>query len=250
MHTASHPNSPVPVRAAAEGAEAGERHVMINALFVRVMITVTIAIVLAMTALIFYRSQSVVEPTAAIIITGDKFEQGSKIVVREYDSLTSADGREVAKTTLTGENQNVTPILVEPGEYHVIVTAVDGQTLADQRLRTFFMRSTPIDLPTSVIVVGNNSFADAQIAVSGVDDSDRVVVRLSAENDYRATVYRLTGKGQITVTQNGKVLKDQEFHVEGSSDPSRRKPIVFYLAPRFSADEADITPSEQPVDAQ
>src|SRR6266853_2002982 len=112
LHTASRSKNSVSPPAA-DAAEIGERHVMINAMFVRVMITVTIAIVLVMTALIFYRSQSVVETTAAIIVTGDKFEQGSKIVVREYDSLTSADGREVARAELTGENQNVLPILVE-----------------------------------------------------------------------------------------------------------------------------------------
>ncbi len=216
---------------------------MINATFVRVMIAVTIAIVLAMTSLIFYRSQTVVEPTAAIIVTGDKYERGSKIVVREFNSLTSADGREVANTTLTGENENVSPILVEPGEYHVTVTSPDDQTLADEHLRTYFMRSTPVSLPTSLIVLGNDSFTDAQIAVSGLEDSsDRVVTHLSAENDYRALVYRKPGKGQITVTQNGKVLIDRQFEV--SPGRPRQKPIIFQLAPRYSTEEADVSPSE------
>lgn len=244
MHAASRFNKPV-TSSAELATDDGERHVMINATFVRVMITVTIAIVLAMTALIFYRSQSVVEPTAAIIITGDKYEQGSKIIVNEYDSMTSADGREVAKATLTSENENVIPVLVEPGDYHVIVTAPDGQTLADSRVKTFFMRSTPIDLPISVVVTGNSSLSDAQIAVSGLDGNEnRVVTHLSAENDYRAIVYRYPGRSQITVTQGGKVLKDQEFDVVRAVGAGRQKPILFQLAPRFTTEEADNTPSE------
>ncbi len=244
MHAASRIKKPVGASAAV-AMEDGDRHVMINATFVRIMITVTIAIVLAMTALIFYRSQSVVEPTAAIIISGDKYEQGSKIVVKEYDSMTSADGREVATATLTGENENVMPVLVEPGEFHVVVTSPDGQTLADTRVRTFFMRSTPISLPTSVVVIGNSSLSDAQIAVSSLDGrQDRVVTHLSAENDYRAVVYRYPGRTQITVTQGGKVLKDQQFEVDRPAGPGRPKPILFQLAPRYTSEEADNTPSE------
>ncbi len=226
--------------------ESGERNVMVNATFVRLMITVTIAIVVAMTALIFYRSQTVVEPTAAIVIVGDKYEQGTQIDVREYDSVTRTDGREVAKTTLTGENQNVTPILVEPGDYHLIATAPDGHLLIDQVLTTVHMRTTTLSLPTSVVVIGNSSFADAQIAVSDADDGgNRLVMTLTAENNYRAAAYRHPGRGQITVTHNGKVLVDREFTVKPleSAADRRQSPIIIPLAPREVAEEADVTSS-------
>ena len=192
-----------------------ERNVMVNSTFVRVMICVTIAIVLAMTALIFYRSQTVVEPSAAIIVNGDKYEAGSSIVVREHEPAGGADGRDVARTTLTSDNQYVTPILVEPGEYHVTVTAPDGQVLADEILGVGNMRVMSVELPVSVVIIGNSALLDAQVVVSG-ENRKRELITLSAENNYRAVVFRPPGTDQVAVSHNGKVVWDQEINIVGA----------------------------------
>ena len=217
---------------------------MVNATFVYVMICVTIAVILGMTALIFYRSQTVVEPTAAIVISGDKYEVGTTISVLERDSVSGIEGREVAKTTLTDENQNVIPILVEPGEYRVIVAEPGGQVLVNENVGVGKWRMVPINLPTSVVVIGSSSLADAQVAISG-EERERHVVTLSAENNYRAVFYRLPGIDQLTVTHNGKVLLDQEVTIKSDkADNGHAKPVVYPLVPRYPTEEATITPAD------
>jgi len=217
----------------------GERNVMVNATFVHVMICVTIAVVLAMTALIFYRSQTVTEPTAAIVISGDRYEVGATIAIQERDSVMGVDGHDVVKATFTDDNQFVTPILVEPGEYRVLVTAADGEVLVDEGVAVGKWRMALVDLPASVVVIGSSSLPDVEVVISG-EGRKREVVTLSAENNYRKTFHRPPGNDQLIVTRNGKVLLDQEVTI-GAKSPSgpHIKPIVYPLIPRYPTDHAE-----------
>ena len=89
---------------AQSGTKSGQIPGHTSALFVRVMICLTAILTLGMVSLVFYRSQSIIEPTAAVLVIGDASLDGARVAVL-------SNHNEVVASTLSDQNNYTTPIL-------------------------------------------------------------------------------------------------------------------------------------------
>jgi hypothetical protein len=164
------------------------------------MIGVMIVLALGMVCLVFYRSESFVEPTAAAVVVGDESLDGTQIVVM-------ANGRKVVSAILNTQNHYATPLLLEPGVYQLQATH-NGETLLSRTIGVANLTYITVDLPTSITVEGNDSLDGAKVELTDAPRQNTTTV-LSRQNDFAASMYRLPGRYHLTVTYNGRVLRDE-----------------------------------------
>lgn len=135
-----------------------------SGLLVRLAVAFTIALVLAMTALIGMRWHKVPEPTTGVVVYGDRSLDGAKILV---DAFGASDRAGHVEASLNEDNNYRVTILRYPGRYHVAVT-VPGQyrPIDDEEITLAKLRGTLIDLPTYLTIIGDDSMADAEVMIS------------------------------------------------------------------------------------
>jgi hypothetical protein len=176
----------------------------ISGAFVRIMIGVMIVLALGMVCLVFYRSESFVEPTAAAVVVGDQSLDGTEIAVM-------ANGRQVVGATLNAQNRYATPLLLQPGVYQLQATH-NGEELLSRTVGVANLTYVTVDLPTSVTVEGDVSLDGAKVELTDAQWRNSTAV-LSRQNDFAAILYRLPGRYHLTVTYNGRVLRDEQIVV-------------------------------------
>jgi hypothetical protein len=69
-----------------------------------------------------------------------------------------------------------------------------------------------VDLPTSITVEGDASLDGAKVELTDAPWGNTTTV-LSRQNDFAASMYRLPGRYHLTVTYNGRVLRDEQLVV-------------------------------------
>jgi hypothetical protein len=175
----------------------------ISPLFVKSMICLTAVLTLGMVSLVFFRSQSITEPTCAAVVTGDPSLDGATVAVFSYD-------RQIASATLSRENGYATPVLLQPGVYELQVTIREQLLLAD-KFAVQSLRYASFSLPTAVVVEGDSSMAGAVVEMSGPERPSPIT--LGPENSYTALSYHFPGKYHLTVTRNGRIIRDELLHV-------------------------------------
>ena len=167
------------------------------------MICLTAILTLGMVSLIFYRSQTITEPTCAVVVTGDPSLDGAIVSVFSYD-------REIATAVLSKDNQFSTPVLLQPGVYKLQVMIHDHMLLTD-KFGVQSLRYASFSLPTAVVVEGDPTLTGAVVEITGPDHSTSTV--LSADNSYAALSYHLPGKYHLTVTHDGRMIRDEPLEV-------------------------------------
>ena len=133
-------------------------------MFVRLAVAFTVALVFAMTALIWLRWHRVPEPTTGVVVYGDRSLDGTKVLV---DAIGSSDRATHVEASLSEDNNYRITILRFPGRYHVVVT-VPGQDrpVDEEDITLEKLRGTLIDLPTYLTIIGDDSMADAEVMIS------------------------------------------------------------------------------------
>lgn len=192
-----------------------------SGLFVRTMIGLTVILALGMVSLIFYRSQSIIEPTAAAMVVGDSSLDGTRIVV-------TSNGAAVATASLNPENNFMTPLLLLPGAYQIQATC-NGETLLSDMFAVSHMSYVTYDLPTSVLIEGDSTLSGAQVTLSkrSGEPSEET---LAAENGYAAQMFRFAGRYHLTVKYNSHTLRDEEISL------SSHRPVRLALTSRMDAE--------------
>jgi hypothetical protein len=66
-------------------------------------------------------------------------------------------------------------------------------------------------LPTAVAVEGDASMAGAIVEISGPERGSPII--LGPDNSYSALSYHSPGKYHLTVTRNGRIIRDELLHV-------------------------------------
>jgi hypothetical protein len=168
--------------------------------FVLSMIGLSATLVLGMVSLVFYRSQSIVEPTAAVIVNGDPSLDGAEIRVTDGDKL-------VAKVALNAANQFQTPVLLQPGWYQLRVSLGD-KTLLSKQFSAEKMHYVTFDLPTALVVQGDATMAGAVVQIFSDQEPTSSSV-LDLDDGYSAISYHIPGKVHIVVAHDGRVIRDQ-----------------------------------------
>jgi len=192
----------------------------ISPLFVHMMIGLTAVLTLGMVSLIFFRSQSIIEPTCAVVVIGDSSLDGATASVRSYN-------REIAATTLSEENQYTSPILLQPGVYELKVT-IHGQVLLMDKFGVEGLRYATFSLPTAVVVEGDASMAGAVVELSGPERTSSFTV-LGTDNSYTALSYHYPGEYHLTVTRGGRTIRDEPLIV--AAHKPRRILLTYRLDP-------------------
>jgi hypothetical protein len=165
-----------------------------------------------MIAAICWRWATVHEPTAAVVIAGDPSLEGATIVV---------SGRRHEWTVgLDPNNAWQTPVLLDPGEYHIAATH-HGRIILNEAFRLDRLRGIRFDLPSMVLIVGGNILADAKIEI--VRESGRpeefapTEVKLSSLDHYKTPIYLFPGTYRAIARRVGapdRVLAQVEFIVD------------------------------------
>ncbi len=164
------------------------------------MICLTAVLVLGMMSLVFFRSQSIIEPDAAVLVAGDPSFDGARVVVL-------SSHREVAAATLSEQNNFIAHILLQPGLYELEVDLHGRVLLADQFHVQSFQYAT-FALPTAIIVEGDASMAGAHVQITGNGERS-TAADLADDNNYTAIGYHLPGTYELTVTRYGRIINDQ-----------------------------------------
>lgn len=116
------PYLPVPRHRRPSNAELAEEGPLASARFIRFTIVFTIAFVLAMTALIWYRWYPVVLPTSCILVVGDETVDGAIVTV-------SRKGQESYVARLDKQNDYSATIWLPHGSYDVVVRGKNGAVI-------------------------------------------------------------------------------------------------------------------------
>jgi len=180
--------------------------------FVHLMTCVIVIVVLVMSLAIFKRWLTVREPTSAIVVQGDKTVDGTQIVVSNHDQSW--------KATLSAENNYLTPVLLEPGEYHVKVTW-RNHVLIEQPFSVEHLQMVRYELPSVVQVTGPQS-GEVDVKIDG-EHGHAAAVALNGANHYHATTYLTPGSYHAVATDRGRFVGSEEFVVE------RTKPTTLRL---------------------
>jgi hypothetical protein len=184
------------------------------------MIVLTVILALGMVSLVFYRSQSVVEPTAAALVIGDVSLDGAHVTV-------FAGEKEIASATLSADNGYRTPILLQPGLYELQVL-IRGKTLLFDRFNAPGLRCVTFALPAALVVQGNASLDGAVVQVTPERDTRETSTStvLNADNGYAAITYHSPGTFHLNVKSKDQVIRDQSITIEA------HKPRRISLLPR------------------
>jgi hypothetical protein len=220
-------NQPHIASAAGNVSYADDPRAGISPLFVRAMICLIAILTLGMVSLIFYRSQSVVEPTCAAVVIGDPSLDGATVSVFSYN-------RQIATAALSKDNQFSTPILLQPGVYKLKVMIHDQILLAD-KFGVQSLRYASFSLPTAVVVEGDASMAGAIVEITGPQHSASTV--LSADNSYTALSYHLPGKYHLIVTHGGRTIRDETLEV--AAHKPRRILLGYRVDPAVFSNEEE-----------
>ena len=165
----------------------------------RVAVAFTIALVLAMTALIGLRWHKIPEPTTGIVVYGDRSLDGTKILV---DPIGDSDRVAHVEASLNEDNNYRVTILRFPGRYHVAVT-LPGQDrpIDDEEISLAKLRGTLIDLPTYLTIIGDESMADAEVMIAG--KTHVFSGKLVAANKFRIKMLVPPGQYSLSVLNHG-----------------------------------------------
>jgi hypothetical protein len=193
----------------------------ISGAFVRTMICLMVLLTLGMVCLVFYRSQSFVEPTAAAIVVGDRSLDGTEVSVM-------LNGREVVGATLTADNKYATPLMLQPGVYELDAVC-NGERLLSQQFGVASRTFVTVDLPTTVALQGDASLDGAAVQLSGPRGGPSTVV-LNPENSFAAILYRTPGRYHLNVTHNGRIIRNEQI------DVAAHKPRNIDLNSRLDSD--------------
>jgi len=190
------------------------------------MIVLTVILALGMVSLVFYRSQSVVEPTAAALVIGDVSLDGAHVTV-------FAGEKEIASATLSADNGYRTPILLQPGLYEMQVL-IRGKTLLFDRFNAPSLRCVTFALPAALDVEGDASLDGAIVQVAPERDTREASTStvLNADNGYSAITYHSPGTFHLNVRNKGQVIRDQSLTIEA------HKPRQIFLMPRIDAEQS------------
>ncbi|HEX4795904.1 MAG TPA: hypothetical protein VH370_19100 [Humisphaera sp.] len=180
--------------------------------FVHLMTGVIVLVVLVMSLAIFKSWLTVREPTSAIVVQGDKTVDGTQIVVNNRDQSWTA--------TLSAENNYVTPVLLQPGEYHLKVTW-RNHVLIEQPFSVEHLQMVRFELPSVVQVTGPLS-GEVEVKIEG-EHGAAAAVALNAANHYHAAAYLTPGSYHAVATDRGRFVGSEEFVVE------RAKPTTLHL---------------------
>jgi hypothetical protein len=172
----------------------------ISPVFVFSMICLTAILTLGMVSLVFYRSQSIIEPTAAAVLVGDPSLDGAEINVLDGEKL-------IAKVDLNADNQFTTPILLQPGLYRMQVS-IRGKMLLDDRFNAQALRYATFALPTALVVEGDSSLGGAVVQVTSNREEATSTV-LDADNGYTAISYHMPGTFNIVVAHEGRIIRTE-----------------------------------------
>jgi len=158
------------------------------------MTGVIIALVIAMVAVIYWRGAFVHTPTTAIVIDGDVSLDGAIVSV----SGMGQSGRAVDLTTpLNRDNGYRTPVLLDPGVYHVIVHR-GGTIVLDREVRLEEMVGQTLDLPPAVAFTGASSLGDLHVRITpAAADGPPLELMLDAGHHYRAVAYLPVGNYRL-----------------------------------------------------
>lgn len=167
--------------------------------------------VLVMVGLIYWRWATIREPSTAVVIAGDGSLQGARILV-------TGRGHQWA-VELDKLNGWQSPILLDPGSYHVQVTH-RNRLILDQAFQLTRAQGLRFELPSMVVIVGNSQLAATRIELSrdpdGVSRFEPTEISLSPEEHYRRVVYLYPGLYHATARNlvNDRVIAASDFGVD------------------------------------
>ncbi|HET6251363.1 MAG TPA: hypothetical protein VFE47_27005 [Tepidisphaeraceae bacterium] len=185
-----------------------------RALAARVITGALAVFVPAMVAIIGYRSIMIHGPSTAVVIDGDPTLDGAKIEV-----VSSLEPHRRLNSTLNASNDWESPILLDPGLYHVTVTHL-GKTILDEDLAPDRLHGVRDELRSMVTIIGNRTLADAKIEISKIHKDAHPMrpmpVKLSAESHYRTAVYLLAGEYRAVARAvgTGQLLAQVDFTID------------------------------------
>lgn len=189
-----------------------------RAAFAKTMVCVVVAVVLIVVTLVYYRSITIHEPTTAVVVTGDRSLDGAKIVVAEQGPK-----RRSWTVLLTHDNNWKTPVLLDPGEYHINITHAGNDVFAaDFTLDP--MQGWNIPLPSAVRVVGSEAIGDAVVTLIDLSpdttpSSKPAPITLNQKNAFHATAYVTPGTYHVTATHDGHPVFATKLTIDRTTVP-------------------------------
>jgi hypothetical protein len=185
----------------------------------KMMVAAVVAVVVIVMALVYRRSITIREPTAAVVIEGDRSLDGTKVVVTE-----EAPAHRSWTVLLTHDNNWKTPVLLDPGDYKITITHA-GHNLRAAGFSLERYAGWNIPLPSAVRIAGNPAVGDVVVAMTNISPdpgtNSRVEpVTLNQKNEFRATAYLMPGSYHVVATHAGATVYDGKLTVDRAT-PSR-----------------------------
>jgi hypothetical protein len=176
----------------------------------RLVVGVLLVIVPIMIGSICWRWATVHGPTAAVIVRGDASLEGAIISVRGSGKTYTLD--------LDRDNNWQTPVLLDPGVYHIEV-AHHGRNILDTNFSLESLHGISYDLPSMIVLTGSLALNDAQIEVTRVsgDRTPFAAMEVKLDDHFRTSKYLPPGTYRLTarnIVSPHRVLAQVEFTVE------------------------------------
>jgi hypothetical protein len=163
-----------------------------------------------MVSLIYYRWLTVQEPTATIIIGGDRSLAGAQIVL-------SPSPAGSVLPALDNEDNYVTPVHLQPGTYHLTVK-LDDQVVFDNDIHADRLTTQEISLPTLLTITGNPAMDGAELILADPSGKRLEVDDFDSQNSYTTKWRVYPGIYHLTVIRNGITLYDNSVTI-GAHQP-------------------------------
>ena len=170
--------------------------------FVRIMTVVIVGITLMMVSLIYWRWATVREPSTAVVIAGDSSLEGAQVTV-------VGEGRQLPPITLGPDNNFVTPVLLDEGQYTAQVTH-DQHRILDEPFVVHRFTGVRFELPSAVPVMGVATGGPLEVQVDS-ETGARAQVTLNDGDKYHATLYLQPGAYRTTVLRQNRIIARQDF---------------------------------------
>jgi hypothetical protein len=177
----------------------------------RVATAVLAVAVPCMIAAICWRWATVHEPSAAVVVGGDPSLEGATIVV--------SSGHNEWTVGLDAANSWQTPVLLDPGAYHITATH-HGRNILDESFQLGRLKCIRFDLPSMVQLVGGNTLADSKIEIvresASTEQFAPIEVKLTSLSHYKKPIYLFPGTYRAIARNPAipdRVLAQKEFTV-------------------------------------